>query len=143
MQGRLLAQYKKMRELLELLHVSELPKKHWSVIVGWEMVDHLAKTLSKHTKQVISKARFFSLSADEVTTIDSQSWLSLHLYICIGFKRVPILLSLSRLCDGSGASVVKEFVQEMLIHHNALSEREVAECLICFGVDGALVFQRT
>jgi len=39
--------------------------------MDWEMVDHLVMALANHTKQVISKARFFSLSKDVVKTIDT------------------------------------------------------------------------
>lgn len=81
--------------------VPDFPRKHWSVPMGWEMGDHLAKVLSDYTKKVICEAQFYSLSADEVSTINSQSWLSIHLYICVGFNRVLILLSLSRLVEGN------------------------------------------
>jgi len=141
MQGRPLAQYEMMKDLFELLGVPDLPKKHWSSMVGWEMADHLAIALADHTKKVISKARFFSLSADEVSTIDSQSWLSIHLYVCIGWKRVPILLSLSRLEDGNGASAVRDCIEGMVTHHSGLAEGEVAKRLVCFGADGVSVFQ--
>jgi hypothetical protein len=33
------------------------------------------------------EAHYFSLLADEVKTSDNQSWLSLHAYISLGFKR--------------------------------------------------------
>ena len=141
MQGRPLTQYEKMKDLLQLLLVPDFPTKHWSIAVGWEMADHLAMALAEHTKQVISKARFFSLSADEVTTIDGQSWLSIHLYVCIAFKRVPILLSLSRLQEGNGALAIKKTIEGMLNHHSRLKVTEVANRLVCFGADGASVFQ--
>ena len=76
--------------------------------------------LADHTKQVISKARFFSLNTDEVSTIDTQSWLSIHLYVCIGFKRVPILLSLHRLEHGSGSVALRESIEGMVLHHSGL-----------------------
>ena len=44
----------------------------------------MACMLSAHTKKVIAEASFFSLFADEVTTIDHESWLSLHIYDVIG-----------------------------------------------------------
>lgn len=52
MQGRPLSDFEDMRELLQLLSVPEFPKKHWSVPVGWDMADHLAKAMSDHTKQI-------------------------------------------------------------------------------------------
>lgn len=141
MQGRPLTQYETMRELFELLGVPDFPRKHWSISVGWEMADHLAIVLADYTRQVISKCRFFSLSADEVTTIDSQSWLSIHIYVCVDFKRVPILLSLSKLHDGSSSNAVRDTIEGMLSHHTGLSQSEVASRLVCFGADGVTLFQ--
>jgi hypothetical protein len=43
---------------------------------------------------VIQKARFISTSIDEVTTMDSQPWLGVHVYLVDGWKRNPILLTL-------------------------------------------------
>ena len=140
MQGRSITQYEDMRDLFEILGVPDFPKKHWSITIGWEMADHLAMTLAEHTKEVISKSRFFSLTADEVTTIDSQSWLSIHIYVCVGFKRVPILLSLSKLQEGT-SNAVRDTIQGMLSHHTGLSQSAVAERLVCFGADGVTLFQ--
>ena len=141
MQGRPLTQYEAIRDFLELLHVPYFPTKYWSSAVGWEMADHLAMALAEHTREVISTTRFFSLSADEVSTIDAQSWLSIHIYVCIGFRRVPILLSLSCLEGGNGALAVREMIEGMLSHHFGLSPAKVASRLVCFGADGVSVFQ--
>ena len=141
MQGRALAQYESMRELLELLGVLDFPRKYWNVMVGWEMADHLAIVLADHTKQVISKARFFSLSSDEVTTIDSQLWLSIHIYVCIDYKRVPILMSLSHLEQGNLSEAIRETILGMLVHHSGMSALAIASGLVCFGADGVFVFQ--
>ena len=141
LQGRALVQYEKMRELFDLLQVLDFPRQHWSIPIAWEMADHLGMVLADHTKQVISKARFFFLSADEVNTIDTQSWLSIHLYVCIGFKRVPILLSLHHLEHGSASAALRESIEGMVLHHSGLEQLEVAKRLICFRVDGASIFQ--
>ena len=41
-----------------------------------------------------------AISANEVNIVDNQSWLSMHIYVCQAWKRVPILLCLERLVDG-------------------------------------------
>jgi hypothetical protein len=64
-----------------------------------------------------------------------------HIYISIGFSRVPILLSLSRLIDGNGSYVVKESILTALNWHGGLMDSVVAERLVCFGADGVSVFQ--
>jgi hypothetical protein len=82
---------------------------------GWEMAESIAHVICEHTKAVVGKAKVFSLSADEVTSIDGQSWLLIRIYICIGSKRVSILLALMRLVDGNSADVVKEAIYAMLL----------------------------
>jgi hypothetical protein len=102
--------YEDCRELFMQLFVPYCPRKHWSASSGWQMADNMNEVLSTHTKKVLAEARFYSVSADEVTIVDHESWLSVHIYVSIGFSRVPILLSLSRLTNGNGASAVKESI---------------------------------
>lgn len=139
--GRPMTDFGNFRGLFEILIVSDVPKKHWSMSVGWEMADHLAKTLAEHTKSVLFGARFLSLSADEVTVTDGQSWLSIHCYMCVSFKRVPILLSLSRLHEGNTASAVGEAIQAQVSHHSGLDPLALVSRIMCFGADGDSVFQ--
>ena len=48
----------------------------------------------------MSNARFFSITCDEVTTLDIQSWISIHTYICENWTKMP-LLSLECVVDGT------------------------------------------
>ena len=105
------------------------------------MAKSIVHVICEHTKAVVGKAKVFSLSADEVTSIDGQSWLSIHIYICIGYKRVSILLALMRLVDGNRIVVVKEAIYSMLLWHIGLSQAQIAERLICFAADGVSMFQ--
>jgi len=118
-----------------------MPKKHWSVGCGWEMAVSMAEVLADHTKKVIADAPFFSISADEVTTIDHESWLSLHIYIPLGFKRLSILLGLQRLVEGNGAAVVTNAIVAHLMHHGGLAAANIAEKLVSFGADGVSIFR--
>jgi hypothetical protein len=71
------------------------------------------------------QARYFSISADEITSSDNQSWLSLHAYIPLGFKRCSILLALIRLVDGNGADAIREAVISMVHWHSSLNEDQI------------------
>jgi hypothetical protein len=104
------------------------------------MTDNMSEVLSTHTKKVMAEARFYSVSADELTTVDHESWLSVHIYVSIGFSRVSILLFLSKLTEGNGASAVKESILMSLSWHGGIVDSLVAERLICFGADGVSVF---
>jgi hypothetical protein len=133
--------YEACRELFMQLSIPNCPRKHWSASSGWEMADSMSEVLSTHTKKVLAEARFYSVSADEVTTVDHESWLSVHIYISVGFSRLPILLSLSRLTEGNGASAVKESILTFLSWHRGIVDSLVAERLVCFGTDGVSMFQ--
>jgi hypothetical protein len=140
-QGRPMSDFEASRELLLQLSVPYCPKKHWSPSSGWEMADSMSVILADHTKKILAEARFYAISADEVTTVDHESWLSVHIYISIGFSCVPILLFLSRLTEGNGASAVKESIVTSLSWHGGLVDSAVAERLVCFGADGVSVLQ--
>jgi hypothetical protein len=45
-------------------------------------------------KVVADKSLFLIVSCDEVTNIDNQSWLFVHVYVIDKWKCVPILLNL-------------------------------------------------
>ena len=81
---------------------SELPRKHWIASSDWDMVNNMIEILGIHTKKILSKARFYAILTNEVTIVNHESWLSVQIYICIGFSRVPILLSLLQLVEENG-----------------------------------------
>ncbi len=46
------------------------------------------------TKETILTSIFFSLFADEVITIDNQSWISIHYYLVATWKHMHVLFTL-------------------------------------------------
>jgi hypothetical protein len=55
------------------------------------------------TKHAIQNARFISLSCDEITTVDNQSWILIHCYVVQNWHKVPIFLNLQKIIEGSGS----------------------------------------
>jgi hypothetical protein len=129
------------RELFVQLLVPHYPRKHWSISFGWDLAISMAVILANHTKKIFYEARFYAISTDKITTVDYESWLSVHIYIAVGFSGVPILLSLSRLTEGNRASAEKECIMKSLSWHTRLVNNTVAERLVCFRADGMSEFQ--
>jgi len=50
------------------------------------------KVLLEATKATFAFANFSVVSVDDITTIDNTQWLSIHLYVVHGWKRIMILL---------------------------------------------------
>ena len=71
--GRPMTDYPNYKKYLSFLDVSNFPSSHWSVTSGWEWEKYPSQVEKDDLKEKIVNARFFSLSLDEVTTIDNTS----------------------------------------------------------------------
>ena len=61
------------KNFISFIEVLNFPSSHWSVMSGSEWEKYLAQVEKDDLKENIENARFFSLSLDEVTTIDNTS----------------------------------------------------------------------
>ncbi len=85
-------------------------------------------------KSCCAKVSFY-VSCDEVTTIDNQSWLSIHVYVIKEWKKVSIMLNLQRVVDGATFYNLTSFIVKSLMEFGGLSETNLANKLVSFGVD--------
>lgn len=139
--GSPMLDYEQHFALCKQLKVPNLPTKHWNDNSGWDMAECMTRVVIEHHKKELKDAAIFSLSADEVTTIDNQSWLSIHCYVVKEWKRMPILLTLQRVVDGCTADKLTSLIVNSTLEIGGLSKKELAEKLVSFGGDGAAVFQ--
>ena len=72
----------------------QVPLKHWTEGSGWEMAESLFNVVQERTKEVVSTAPYFSITCDEITTLDNQSWISIEVYTIQDWERVSMLLCL-------------------------------------------------
>ncbi len=56
------------------------------------MVEVMYDVLLEAIKATFACANFIAVNANEVTTIDNTQWLSIHLYVVQGWKKIPSLL---------------------------------------------------
>jgi hypothetical protein len=47
----------------------------------WVMVECMHKQIIKRVKEVIASSKYLALFCDEITTIENQSWISIHSYV--------------------------------------------------------------
>jgi hypothetical protein len=72
-----------------------------------------------------------------VTTVDNQSWISIHAYVLVDWERIPLLLSLERLTEGSTSDQITRTIMNVVERDGGLSAIEVRQRLLCFRSDGA------
>jgi len=61
--------------------VSNNLQKHWINTSGWSMTKTMYELVIWAIFLTMQKAWFTFVSSDEVTTIDYQSWISIHVYV--------------------------------------------------------------
>jgi hypothetical protein len=77
---------------------------------------------------------------DEVTTIDNQSWVSIHCYVVKDWCHLPILISLKQVIEGGNLDNFTKVIMGVLIRWG-VSNGDVATKLMSFGAKGVNVFQ--
>lgn len=87
------------------------------------------------TWDLIQKARYISISCDEVTTSNQQSWVSFHCYVMQEWGRTPLLFILKQLVEGTTSDNLKAMILLALEEQGGLSLEEIGKKLICFRVD--------
>jgi len=58
------------------------------------MVRAMHHVVLKQMKVVLQQTKFISISCDEVTTLDNQSWIFVHVYVVENWRRILVLLNL-------------------------------------------------
>jgi hypothetical protein len=76
-------EYEVQKPFLMFLGFLLMLKNHWSNIYSWIMVEFMHVKVMKKLKEVIVTSNYFSLTCDEVTTIDNVSWINVHAYMTI------------------------------------------------------------
>ena len=62
----------------------------------------------------ISNTMFVSLTCNEVTTIYNSSWICIHSYIVENYVRIPHLLSLQCVVDGTSIDNLMQVIVKVL-----------------------------
>jgi hypothetical protein len=74
-QGRPMTRYEQMQYLFVFLKVPNYPSKCWNDCVRWEIAELIHKVALNAIKEVFLTFSFLVVSVDEITIVDSQSWI--------------------------------------------------------------------
>jgi hypothetical protein len=66
------------------------------------------------TKAIVTTTQYVFISYDEMSTLDNQSQLSIHCYVMENWVRIPILISLDHVLEGSGFDNLTKMIMEAL-----------------------------
>jgi len=140
-EGRPMIEYEFLNSLFNFLQVRHIPKKQWSDNSGWAMAEVLYSLVKTKLVETVANAQFFAITCNEATSVDNQSWLSIHIYTMKDWIRQPYLLALKCCVDGGSANNMREAVVNAMTDGGALSRKDIAQKFVSFGTDGISVFQ--
>jgi hypothetical protein len=92
------------------------------------------------TKEVIFVSSVIFVFVDEITIVDNQNWISMHYYVVVNWKQIPILVTLERLVEGGTAANIKSVIMVTLIMYGGLMNEKIVERVVCLGVDVVSMF---
>jgi hypothetical protein len=82
------------------------------------------------------------LTYDEVTIVDNQIWIFVHVYVVNkDYFHLPYLLALERVEGGTGSNNLTKLITSFWKEHGGMSRKDIQAKLLCFGIDGASDFQ--
>jgi hypothetical protein len=73
----------------------------------------------------------------------NQSWLPIHYYVMQNWVKIPILIFLKKMIEGSRRDNLIKVIMEALMIGGGLPRDQIAQKLICFGANGVNVFHGT
>jgi hypothetical protein len=73
-----------MWQLFVFIKVPNNLQPHWNDSCVWIMANYMHKIVFTNTRMVVPKAKLIFISIDEVTIVDCQSWLGVHVYLVDG-----------------------------------------------------------
>jgi len=76
-----MVEYEVLKLLFEYLRMKNMPKKHWKDAYGWEVGKNIHLQVLKVLKVIMIGAKYFSITYDDVTIINNQEWLYVHVYV--------------------------------------------------------------
>jgi hypothetical protein len=79
--GQQMIKFEFFKDLYGLLRLKNNPRKHWTNTNGWGMAKSMHDVVLENMKIIMQKFGFSALSANELTTIDNQQWINVHIYV--------------------------------------------------------------
>lgn len=90
--------------------------------------------------EIVAGLRYFAIFCDEITTIDNQSWISIHCYVVQNWCCLLVLISLEQVTKRRGSNNLTKMIMDALKKHIGVSDANVVVKLLSFGDDGVNVF---
>jgi hypothetical protein len=94
------------------------------------MAKFMHQEVMKATRARVGVARYVALNCDEMSTVDNQSWLSIHRYVVQNWVRISILVSLDKMLEGLGSDNLVKVIMEAFTIGGGTTTKGVPICQV-------------
>jgi hypothetical protein len=77
------------------------------------------------TKVAIQKVSFILVNCDEITNMDNQSWISMHVDVVEDFKKTPIFVNFQHVTIGTNTNILIIFMKNFYVEFEGLSNHDM------------------
>lgn len=74
-------EYESRVALYRVLAIPDLPLAHWCDSLGWTLASYMYREVVEEAERLNSAARYIAVTIDEATSVDNNSFFSVHTYI--------------------------------------------------------------
>jgi hypothetical protein len=132
--GQPMVDFTALRPVLQFLSVPKLAKRDWSDSVGWMLAECMFRQVEAKVLDTVNSARFFSVSCDEVTSIDNGSWIRVHYFVVQNWTRVPILIMLEQVKEQATSTNLLHIILKAVKDKGGVCDGDLVHKLMSFGV---------
>jgi hypothetical protein len=90
-------------------------------------------------KKVAKGSFFLTLSIDEVTIVDNESWMSIHGYVFEILWNTLVLLHLEKVIDNVTIKIILQCNANFLLVHNDIIKVKIGKKLVSIITNGGFV----
>jgi hypothetical protein len=93
----------------------------------------ICRQLLKKKTEVLQACKFFTVTVDEVTTIDNGTWVSVTIYYIQDFQRCSMMATLEHIEDGATSNNLSKVIMNAVTSLTKLEREEIATRILAFG----------
>jgi hypothetical protein len=93
------------------------------------------RQLSNKKRGVVWNASYFTVTADEVTTIDNGSCVSITIYYVSEFSRESFNVKLEHKEEGGSSNNTIKIIMKAITELTGMSRWDIAQRMLAFGAD--------
>ena len=84
--------------------------------------------------EVVCNASYFTVTANEVTTIDNGSWVRITIFYVSEFSHESFNVKLEHVEEGGSSNNIIKIIMKVVTEFTSMSKQDIAQRMLAFGI---------